>query len=77
MDECSIFMAALDCEAPEARAAFLDGACHGDTSLRRRIEALLRSHEQADGFLGKSAPSAWPRKWQPKSTRQPATNCTS
>ena len=29
------------------RAAFLDGACHGDLALRERLEALLAAHEQS------------------------------
>jgi len=32
------------------RAAFLDGACHGDPALRARLEALLASHEQQTGL---------------------------
>jgi sugar lactone lactonase YvrE len=50
MTEHEVFLAALDKE-PAERAAYLDGACGGDTALRRRIEALLRSHAGARGFL--------------------------
>jgi len=32
------------------RAAFLDGACHGDPALRVRLNNLLASHEQSDGL---------------------------
>ncbi len=46
----SLFHAAVELHASE-RAAFLDEACVGDTELRRRIEALLASHEQAGAFL--------------------------
>ncbi len=45
-----IFEAALALP-PEKRAGYLDNACSGDSQLRRRIEALLESNEQADGFL--------------------------
>src|SRR5262249_40330214 len=41
---------ALD-KAPVEWAAFLDAACAGDATLRRRLEALLRSHSEAQGFL--------------------------
>jgi serine/threonine protein kinase/tetratricopeptide (TPR) repeat protein len=56
MNERAIFMEALDRETLAERAAYLDEACGGDTALRRRVEALLTSHEQAGGFLGKPVP---------------------
>jgi hypothetical protein len=40
-----LFHEALECE-PEARGAFLDGACNGDTDLRRQVELLLSQAEQ-------------------------------
>jgi len=52
----SIFAGALERSTDEERAAFLDEACGGDAALRRRIEALLKSHTQAGGFLGKPTP---------------------
>jgi hypothetical protein len=51
IDEEAVFLAALDRNTPEERAAFLDGACAGNPQLRRRIEALLQSHEQTGSFL--------------------------
>jgi serine/threonine protein kinase/Tfp pilus assembly protein PilF len=33
------------------RAAYLDEACNGDLSLRRRVEELLRSHEETGNFV--------------------------
>ena len=33
--------------APEERSAFLAEACHGDEGLRREVESLLTSSEQA------------------------------
>jgi serine/threonine protein kinase len=33
------------------RAAFLDQACAGDDELRRKIDALLAAHEQAESFI--------------------------
>lgn len=34
------------------RDRFLEAACAGDPALRARLEALIRSHETADEFLG-------------------------
>src|SRR6266576_3058334 len=45
-----IFHAALDQE-PDRVAAFLDTACEGDEILRRKVEALLASHERGGGFI--------------------------
>src|SRR5262245_22875960 len=56
MNERTIFMEALDKDSPAQRSAYLDVACAGDAALRQRVEALLWSHEQAGGFLGKPAP---------------------
>ena len=36
---------------PDARAAYLDGACGTDSVLRGRIEALLSAAENAGDFL--------------------------
>jgi serine/threonine protein kinase/Tfp pilus assembly protein PilF len=51
-----IFRAALDQE-PGQIGAFLDTACEGDEVLRRKIEALLASCEQASTFIETSAVS--------------------
>src|ERR1035437_5714831 len=45
-----IFHAALE-RAPEARQAFLDVACGGDTGLRRQVELRLAREEEAGSFL--------------------------
>lgn len=45
-----IFHAALECE-PGGLGAFLDNACAGDESLRQKVEALLRSDQQASDFI--------------------------
>src|SRR5689334_17679203 len=48
--EETLFVNAL--AMPEAaRAAYLDQACGGDATLRASVEALLRAHLAADGFL--------------------------
>src|SRR5262245_35685403 len=56
MTERELFMEALDRASPVDRAAYLDAACGGDSALRERVEALLRSHEEAGKFLAGSAP---------------------
>ena len=45
-----IFHAALDQE-PDRVGAFLDAACEGDEVLRRKVEALVASHQLADAFI--------------------------
>src|SRR4051794_26979815 len=51
-----LFLEALALGSPGERRAFLDAACSCDPALRERVEALLRSHEQAGGFLERPAP---------------------
>ncbi len=36
---------------PNERSAFLDKNCGNDTELRREIDALLKSSQEADGFM--------------------------
>ena len=55
--EVAVLNAALELPAAE-RAAYLDRACADDPSLRRQIESLLRSHEEADAFLLGPPPGA-------------------
>jgi eukaryotic-like serine/threonine-protein kinase len=45
-----VFHAALERE-PDRRAAFIDQACAGDQTLLEEVESLIRSHEQAEGFI--------------------------
>src|SRR5438034_11428965 len=45
-----IFHAALDQE-PDRVGAFLDTACEGAEVLRRKVEALLASHQRAGAFI--------------------------
>src|SRR5262245_1248306 len=47
----TIFGAAIERNSPAERAAFLESACGGNVELRERIEALLRAHDEAGGFL--------------------------
>ncbi|MBI2808950.1 MAG: DUF1080 domain-containing protein [Planctomycetes bacterium] len=50
MNEETLFNLALEKPASE-RLAFLESACAGDTELRRRVERLLRSHDDPGSFL--------------------------
>src|SRR6476660_6520370 len=45
-----IFHAALDQESDRV-GAFLDAACEGDEALRRKVEALVASHQRAGSFI--------------------------
>jgi hypothetical protein len=56
MNERTIFTEALERETATERSAYLDEACAGDKAIRGRVEALLRSHDQAGTFLGKPVP---------------------
>src|SRR5438309_7794665 len=51
-----IYRTALDQE-PDRISAFLDTACEGDEPLRRKVEALLASHQRAGSFIETSAVS--------------------
>ncbi|MFT7670031.1 MAG: serine/threonine protein kinase/tetratricopeptide (TPR) repeat protein [Planctomycetota bacterium] len=46
-----IFHAALERQSNAERDAYLDGACAGDEDKRRRVEALLEAHSEAESFL--------------------------
>lgn len=50
-DPAEIFEAARQLTDPAARRTLLDSACAGDPVLRQRVEALLRSAEQAESFF--------------------------
>ena len=45
-----ILHTALDVPAAD-RAGYLDKACNGDTGLRREVESLIASHEEAGTFI--------------------------
>ena len=57
-DVKAIFIAALDREPGEERAAFLEVAYAGRDDLRRRVEALLAARERADEVLGHGSDSS-------------------
>src|SRR5258705_13347439 len=50
--DVEVFSAVVELAVAE-RAAYLDKACLGDSELRKRVEALLREHEELGDFLEK------------------------
>src|SRR5216110_3099516 len=36
---------------PEERASFLGDECHGDESLRKQVDAMVKSHERSGNFI--------------------------
>jgi len=50
----SIFQVAVQRDA-SSRAAYLNDACAGDDSLRREVEGMLASHDQASSFIEEPA----------------------
>ena len=50
MNERDVFINALQ-KNPSERSAYLDEACAGNPALRRRIDALLKAHDDPDSFL--------------------------
>jgi serine/threonine-protein kinase len=59
MNEESLFHRAREM-APGERAAFLDEACAGDAALRRRVEMLLRAHDEPHNLLDRPAVAGGP-----------------
>ena len=51
MTEREIFFEALEMATPEARAAYLQGACGRDVTLRRKVDELLKEHLSNDSLL--------------------------
>jgi len=46
-----VFLSAVECHEPAARAALLDRECATDAELRRRVEALLTALDHPDSLL--------------------------
>ncbi len=55
MTEETIFEVALAKRNPAERKAYLDEVCGADADLRRRVEALLASHDKLGNFLERPA----------------------
>src|SRR5262245_7894303 len=58
----ALFGEALDRSTPQEQADYLDRACQGRPALRARVEALLRAHAEAGGFLQESDGSVKDRR---------------
>jgi hypothetical protein len=53
--DVEVFSAALELSLAE-RGPYLDRACEGDSELRKRVEALLRRHDELGEFPEKPPP---------------------
>src|SRR5436190_16203208 len=51
MTEREIFLGALDMDTPEARAAYLQGACGHDVTLHQKVDELLKEHFSNDSLM--------------------------
>ncbi|MCC6126083.1 MAG: tetratricopeptide repeat protein [Pirellulales bacterium] len=56
LDEEAIFKAAYKIASPQARADYLNEACGDDPTLRNRLNALLRAHDEEQSFLESPPP---------------------
>ena len=65
MNVDSIFAAAVEFKSPSERADFLEDACQGNASVRERVDALIRSHEEAGTFINEPAAPAAPTESTP------------
>jgi len=54
-DERAVFKAALKIKSPIERAAYVGKACENNAELLARVEALLKSHDEAGSFLERPA----------------------
>jgi serine/threonine protein kinase/tetratricopeptide (TPR) repeat protein len=55
-----LFLTAVELPSPAERAALLDCECGADAELRRRVEALLRAHDDSAGILAQAASGPGP-----------------
>ncbi len=60
MTEREIFFEALEITRADARAAYLQGACGKDVTLRRKVDELLKEHFANDSLLSKPAVDSAP-----------------
>jgi eukaryotic-like serine/threonine-protein kinase len=59
----SIFLAAVEQHPPEQWFTYLDEACDADQELRKRVEVLLRAHQQANSLLDAPGPAPAADTW--------------
>src|SRR4051794_10494691 len=55
--EKSVFLEALEIDSEADRRRFLNQACHGDTSLRDKVQALLDAHARPQPLLDATSAS--------------------
>jgi len=77
----AVFLSAVECHEPAARAAVLDRECATDVELRRRVEALLSGYDQPESLLdqpivGPAGQLAMPRT-EPKDSGRENTGAES
>ncbi len=60
-DRDVVFFAEAIQLSTDERTAYLERACGSDEELRRRVERLLKAHDQAGDFLEQPAPEAAPK----------------
>ncbi len=68
-DQKAIFCEALEHPAGPERAAYLDGACRDNATLRHQVESLLQAHDEAGGFL--ESPATTPADAPPAGEEAP------
>src|SRR5438874_1497407 len=68
-----LFSQALQCQAAEAQAAYLEQACQGDAALRARLDELLQAHGEAGSFLHEPSVSKIAPADDPPLTERPGT----
>jgi serine/threonine-protein kinase len=56
--EEKLFAAAIELQ-PSQRRAYLWAACANDPELRKKVESLVRAHEEAGGFLRDRPAKSW------------------
>src|SRR5262245_14495677 len=67
----SLFCSAIEIEAPDRRAAFLEQACGDDQELKRQVERLLHAHFHGGSIL--DAPALGPVAALERSFESPGT----
>src|SRR4051812_28920704 len=56
--EKEIFENALEIDSAKDRQGYIKGACGSDADLLARVQALLKAHEEATGFLREESVAA-------------------
>ena len=56
--EKEIFESAIEIASAEERQGYVKGACDGDADLIARVQALLKAHDEATGFLREKSAAA-------------------